>query len=445
MKVKQIIAVMLSFTLLACGEPQTVKNTTQQQAQSESMPSAEVASELNTLAERYVKLTLLVGEHQDYYIDAYYGPAEWRDEATKLPLADLELQAATLLSDIKLAKASTDEQLRKDMLVVQTRSVEAFIKQLNGTVLSFDDESMALYDAKSPNLTEADFAKAINELDNLLVGEGNINERLDAFQAQFIIPLEKLDTVFTAAIEESRKRTKAYIELPENESFTIEYVKDKPWSGYNWYQGNSFSLIQVNTDLPIQIERAIDLASHEGYPGHHVFNSLMEKHLVNANGWVEYSVYPLYSPLSLLAEGSANYGINVAYNHVDRMAFEKDVLFPLAGLDATKAEAYYQVKEILGKLSYAGNVAAQRYLDGELNKQQTTEFLIKYALQTSGKASQRVGFIERYRAYVINYNLGKDIVKDYVQFNAGDNEEKRWQVFADLLSNPKSASMMVVR
>jgi hypothetical protein len=42
-------------------------------------------------------------------------------------------------------------------------------------------------------------------------------------------------------------------ELPAGESFRIEYVKDKPWGGYNWYEGGYRSLIQINTDLPFTI------------------------------------------------------------------------------------------------------------------------------------------------------------------------------------------------
>ncbi|WNC68374.1 hypothetical protein RI845_17875 [Thalassotalea nanhaiensis] len=431
---QKCIAVLLTITLFSCGGNSGSEDET-----------TKVEVSMDQLAERYVKLALHVGKHQNYYIDAYYGPKEWQEEAEKLPLDKLLNFAVQLEDDLNNSNAIAGEQLRKDMLVVQVRSVKAFIEQLNGKKFSFDQESMALYDAQSPNLTEADFDKALAELDKLLPGEGELNPRLKAFKDQFVIPLDKLGKVFIAAIEESQKRTKANIELPAEESFTIEYVNDKPWSGYNWYKGNSFSLIQVNTDFPIQIDRAIDLASHEGYPGHHVFNSLMEKHLVNGKGWLEYSVYPLYSPLSLLAEGSANYGIEVAYSHSERMAFEKAILFPLAGLDPEKAEAYYQVESILGKLSYAGNVAAKRYLDGQIDKQQAAAFLMKYELSTADKSNQRVGFIERYRAYVINYNLGKDLVKDYVEFRSGDDAQKRWQVFADLLSNPKSASMMVVR
>ena len=33
------------------------------------------------IAERYVKLVLAMGEHDADYVDAYYGPPEWREAA----------------------------------------------------------------------------------------------------------------------------------------------------------------------------------------------------------------------------------------------------------------------------------------------------------------------------------------------------------------------------
>ena len=127
-------------------------------------------------------------------------------------------------------------------------------------------------------------------------------------------------------------------------------MTDKSWSGYNWYQGNYRSLIQINTDLPIYIDRAIDLACHEGYPGHHVYNVLLEQQLVRGRGWQEFTVYPLFSPQSLIAEGTANYGIEVAFPDDERRAFERDVLFPAAGLDASQVEQFYEIAELVEKL-----------------------------------------------------------------------------------------------
>ena len=143
----------------------------------------------------------------------------------------------------------------------------------------------------------------------------------------------EIDAVFQLAIKECRQRTLAHIKLPPEESFTVEYVTGKSWGGYNWYQGNYHSLIQVNTDLPAYIDRAVDLAAHEGYPGHHVYNALLEKNLVRDRGWVEFSVYPLFSPQSLIAEGTANFGREVAFTKAERMEFEKKILFPAAGID----------------------------------------------------------------------------------------------------------------
>ena len=67
---------------------------------------------------------------------------------------------------------------------------------------------------------------------------------------------------------------------------------------------------------------------------------------------------------------------------------------------------------------------------------------MKYSLSTREKSLQRIGFIEANRAYVINYNLGQDLVKAYVEERADGDDEKRWQVFSHLLAFPKTASMM---
>lgn len=400
---------------------------------------------LNQIAEAYVKLVLAVGQHDGSYVDAYYGPAAWQAEAIKLPLSHLLSDADHLQQQFAaLPVAPAGQRLRQDFLLLQLASVRAYIAQLSGTHLSFDEESIALYDARSPHLTETDFDLILTELNQLLPGEGELNARLSDYHKDFEIPQDKLDAVFTAAINESRARTKKYIHLPEEEDFEIEYVKDQVWSAYNWYKGNSYSLIQVNTDFPMFISRAIDLASHEGYPGHHVFNLLMEQHLVNDKGWMEYCIYPLYSPMSFLAEGSANYGISVAFPEAERLRFEKDILFPLAGIAPEKADLYYRVQAVLQQLSYAGNMVAKRYLDGEVDRPGAIRLLMKYALSDEKRSTQRIGFIEKNRSYVINYNLGQDMVRDYIERRAGkDDEAHRWQVFTDLLSHPRTASMML--
>ena len=291
------------------------------------------------------------------------------------------------------------------------------------------------FGSQAPHHDAAHFTAIVEQVDALLPGDQPLGERVEAFNNQFAIPPQNLATVFEASMAECRKRTLRHIELPEGESFTIEYVTDKPWSGYNWYQGNAQSLIQVNTDLPIYISRAVDLGCHEGYPGHHTFNALLEKNILKAKGWTEWSLYPLFSPQSLIAEGSGNYGIDLAFPGEERVQFEKDVLFPLAGLDASKADQYYRLGALLAQLNYAGNEAARRYLNGEASREEAIDWLKTYALSSDARAEQRTRFMDAYRSYVINYNHGKDMVADYVERD-GANEAERWARFEALLSSP---------
>lgn len=400
--------------------------------------------DLDGLARQYVMLVLALGEHDGDFVDAYHGPDEWRREAQRdrWSLADISIKAALTRRSVLAGDFGTDEPLvaqRRALLAKQLLAVQTRADQLRGQHLSFDEEARLLYDAVPPARDAAYFEQLLAELDALLPGEGSVSERREEFREDFVIPRERLDIVFAAAIDECRRRTLEHIELPDNERFVVEYVNDKPWSGYNWFQGDAYSLIQVNTDLPIHIDRAIDLACHEGYPGHHVFNTLLERELVEKRGWMEFSVYALFSPMSLIAEGSANYGITMAFPNDERIAYEREKLFPLAGLDATRVEEYYAVEAVADKLNYAGNEAARRYLDGEFTREQAAAWLEKYALMSPRRARQRVDFIDKYRAYVINYNLGQDIVRAAVE-QAPPSE--RWAIFERLLSTPVSAAML---
>ncbi|MCX6134068.1 MAG: hypothetical protein NTU47_09675 [Ignavibacteriales bacterium] len=404
------------------------------------------AHPLNAIAESYVKLVLAVGGHYPDYVDAYFGPAAWREEITAHvpPLNDIRSSAHSVLQDIERTPVAQEEivLLRRQYLTRQLHALLARVEMLQGRVFTFDEEALALYDAEPPHYPEEHFRTVLSSLDGVIPGKGSIAERYEHYRGDFIIPLKLLHRVFQTAISECRDRTRRMIDLPADERFTLEYVNNKPWSGYNWFKGGSGSLIQINTDLPIYIDRAVDLAAHEGYPGHHVYNSMLESLLARARGWVEFMVYALFSPQSLIAEGTANFGIEVAFPGTQRIEFERDVLFPIAGLDGSRADEYYSIHRLTGVLSYAHNEAARSYLDGTMNREQAEEWLVMYALMAPERAKQRVRFIDAYRSYVINYNLGQDLVRKYIESRGGTAEDptRRWDEFRQLISSPRLPS-----
>ncbi len=96
---------------------------------------------------------------------------------------------------------------------------------------------------------------------------------------------------------------------------------------------------------------------------------------------------------------------------------------------------------MVNRLSYAGNEAARRYLDGVIDAAGAAAWLERYALMSPSHAVQRVKFFDQYRSYVINYNLGKDMVARHIELESGSADPAaRWAAFERLLASPRLPS-----
>jgi hypothetical protein len=174
-------------------------------------------SPMNTIAERYVKLVLALGQHDADYVDAYYGPPEWKADAgrRKQPLAEIGPAADRLIAEIPpVSDADQRDELvvlRHDYLKRQLEALRARVRMLEGTKFTFDEESQALYDAVAPSHPDAYFEEILTEIDRALPGDRPLVDRYEAFRQQFIVPAGKLGPVFDRAIAECRGRTLPHV------------------------------------------------------------------------------------------------------------------------------------------------------------------------------------------------------------------------------------------
>ncbi len=409
-----------------------------------SKPASKAETAMNPIAEQYVKLVLALGVHDSGYVDAYHGPAEWKTAvaAEKLPLDEIrkrERAARAALARIRIAGAEEMLRLRHAFLDQQLASMEVRLDLLDGRQVPFDTESRLLYGAVAPQVSDAEIDVIASELEHALPGAGSLSARLSAFRQEYVVSVERLPAVMKAAIAEARRRTREHIALPDSEGFTFELVSGNPWSAYNWFKGDFQSLIQVETTKPVYISRILDLACHEGYPGHHVANLLLEDRLQRGRGWIEFSVYPLYSPLSLIAEGSGNYAIDVVFPPADKAKFEREVLYPLAGIDPSKADALDRITRALKKSRRAENEISRRLIDGKITTAQAQALLIKLG-KAPVEAIASVRFTQHYRSYVVNYSVGEDLVRAYIEKRAGTDPTRRWKEFERLIASPRLPS-----
>ncbi len=413
-------------------------------------PTNRAETKLNSVAVKYVFLALSLGKYDADYIDAYFGPDSIKKAAERRKLTIQEIAAKSdslekALRKIKIPKTDSLLSLRKEFLASQLKSLNFRARQLEGEKASFDEESKALYGVVAKKTPYSYYDSLYASLGEKLPGKGKISKRFIEYRRQFLIPKDKLDSVYKLIVNESRARTKRKIKLPENENFELRFVNDKPWGGYNWFKGNAHSLIQINLDFPTYIDRPIGLICHEGYPGHHVYHSLLEENFVKKRKWTEYSVYPLFSPEALLSEGLANFGVSVVFPPKDKLNYEKKVLCPLVGVSPSEYAKYAEISDIVEKLSRSSVDIARDYLDGKIDRKQAAEKIAKYRLRPIEEALKNVDFFDKYRSYIVNYYVGQDLCARWVESRGGttDNPEARWRLYARLLSVPATPAFLL--
>jgi hypothetical protein len=413
-----------------------------------SPPRAAAATEisLEQAAEGFVSLALELGAikgHADE-VDSYFGPASLRPRAGAPPrsLAALSSQAEMLLQQLSRLQdlAPTERGAR---LLGQVRSFTALLQVIQHRgKWSFEQEAARVYGMAVPAADPAVTAKSLAALSAALPGSGALSVRLEDFLSEFVVPAERRQAVFERALQECRRRTLAHWRLPADERLKVEWTTSVP-AAWHRYRGHDFSLLQINPDAIVLVGSAIDIACHEAYPGHHAQFLLMRLSAGPAGLPVEDEIVLLRSPASVLREGAANFGVELAFPFEDRVRFDREVLFPLAGLDPAQARRYETVHRLIDRLSSAAAPILAAYADRRVSFGVAASELQTEAQISSPEALLQ--FLDQYGAYTLGYTVARDIVGNYVRDRSRLTGEDEWTVLRSVVAQPDVGALSARR
>jgi hypothetical protein len=379
------------------------------------------------VVERYLRLGLRLGRHVDGLVDAYFGPpgiaAGVEAEAAVEP-ARLATEAAALDADLAADGDLAPE--RRHWLRDQVRGLETCARVLAGEGLSYADEIEGCYGIRPARADEASLAAAQARLDDLLPGDGPLAARYAAWRDAQILPADRVEWVLGQVVDALRAWTTELVELPDGESVAIESVTNEPWTAFNYYRGGLASRIAVNRDLPITATLLLELAAHETYPGHHTEHACKEQRLVRDLGRLEESIFLVPTPQSLVSEGIAEVGFELAVDGPLRM-LEAILRDALPAFDLDHGIAVYRAHDQLAVASV--NAALMLHEDG-CTEAAAVDYLLSWFLETRERAVKSVAFLTdpTWRAYAITYVEGARLCGAFVN---GDT-----RAFARLLTEP---------
>lgn len=422
------------------------------------------ASGTNALAVEFTRIALAFAQHQPAEVDSYFGPASLQPApgAPRVPLAELSQRTHRLVDRLDHEPSSdADADARQRRMLAEARALatvidgRAFDVRASDGHLSFDDEAQRTYGMVSERSDETKIDAALAALDRELPpGTGAVADaslgasaggataslatRFAEYRKHFVVPVDRRRAVFAAALDACRARTAARWRLPAREHLEVAWDPGAP-GAWHRYEGKGRSTLTINPAALEFIDTAVDLACHEGYPGHHAQFLLADRLAggVGASGVVplEQTVALLRSPVAMLREGAANYAVDLAFPPDERLRFERDTLFPLAGVDPAGAARYIEIRQLVRALEPAIVPILRDYRDSRLSAADAADRLERRALVSSPQALLR--FVDDLGPYVLGYTAARDRVARYVASHANQGrDDERWNVLKVLLTTP---------
>lgn len=369
---------------------------------------------LDAIAEGYVRVALELAQHDPELVEDWRGPESWRP-GPRVPVAGLLKKIEALQANVHgapPASASRDDAERHRYLAAQLRALHFAAERQLGRPAGIDDQLREEFGVEPEPFDAARMERVRAEIARVLPGTSPLAERVAALRRRTSVPADRRVTVIEQAIAACRRATAAVIRLPPDEGVRVQLEPGLVWDGFTRYQGRHRSELQINDEALLDVARALRLACHEGYPGHHVQQVLIDVTFTNRQR-EELQLVPAFGPHLLFAEGAAEVGADLALPEDQRVSLYRDVLFPAAGANAADVPALVRVETLLADLLPEVTDVARQYLDSAITQERALDRLAHDALV--GNPDGTLAFIERRRARALVYGEGRRAVLAMMQ------------------------------
>ena len=388
----------------------------------------------------YVLLGLRIDKVSPGFVDAYFGPPAWSATVAAEPVvppADL-VRSAIALSDALPAQGFPPR--RAAYLARQLQALETTCRRLAGENLSLREEVQRCFELNPERVPEDWFEATLAQFDEALPGKGSLSDRRAAWEARHEVGPEKaavMPRLMEATLAEARRRTKAFIDLPEGEAVEVQLVNGQPWSAYSGHLGNFRSLIQLNTDVPTNLAELMSTVCHEAYPGHHTESAVKEHLLYRGRDWVEHAILVYNTPQCVISEGIAMLAEDMVFAPGEAQRWLAEHVYPEVGVEAEPVDE--TVIKLIDDLFWVSRTNAIFMLHEEgRSTDEAVRYLMSHTQETEQRARRSLGMLTSplYRTYLFTYSEGRRLMAPLLR---GEN---RLDVFRRLLTEQVYPSLL---
>lgn len=401
-----------------------------------SVPAGARPATLDSLAEDFAVVAIASEKIAPDTVGAGRALADWpgraRVQAIDRAAAIAELNR--IVSAIDTLPVPADS-----MLAMRQRRLRAFAVslalQLQPDALAMlptADRVRRLYGFEPVFTPLTDYDAAIDRLDKAVPGSGTIPDRIAAMRARAAVPPDKIERVVRAAVAECRRRTALHLRLPREE-LEIFFPNDPLVPAQASYEGNGKGRMAVSIAIPADVGRLLQTACHEAYPGHHTHFATLDERLWRGRVWPEIGVSLGFNPVFPVSDAISEYGVGLVFPLDERMKFEREVLYPLAGLTMQDEAGWRALIQARSSVLGATSTVIRDYLDKKIDEPTAKTLAMRYRLMSPQSAEQLLKMVNAFGPDIIASDQGWLAID---RAFAGKPVDEQWRLLQRMEEEP---------
>lgn len=324
------------------------------------------------------------------------------------------------------------DSMRRRFLRARLNALQLAVRPKDAPKLSVAAEMQLRFGFTPRFRALSDYDAALDRLDKAMPGPGTLSDRISAMKRSATVHPDKVEAVVKAALAECRRRTRAHLPLPD-ESVDVRVIDDPMTPASDEYVGGGKSIARFSKSIPADVDRLLQSACHEVYPGHHTHFANLDNSLYRVRGWPEFGVAIDSDTMFPVSEAMAEYGVGLVFPVDERIAFERDVLFPVAGLKMQNEAQWRAFISARSDVLGATATVARDFLEGAIDSEAAQKLLVRYRLQTPESAGLLLKMLPAFGSFPIASDLAWYTIDRTMR---GRSVEEQWRLFGQIQREP---------
>lgn len=229
----------------------------------------------------------------------------WDLDRVRLPILDSWDDHAAALRRLERLVNRMPRSFRREWLRDHLPTLRSLASAVQGRIPPLPKQLENFYGLPPRGAKESHLEELREEVAGILhiAGADGLRKSVQEWEGLHLLRKDDVMRRMGGFLADARRDSRKLFDLPSKERCRLAPVRASRFSGFCLYRGDYESVVKLNTGIPWTWPALRDMATHEAYPGHHLYQTTREWEYLHGDFPREAAVSLAVDPMGPIEEG----------------------------------------------------------------------------------------------------------------------------------------------